>query len=305
MRSRHLATCLVAATVAALIPSGAASTEVVQFPAFERAIHTFGKAQDRTVTIPAHLPVPATTSGIGPGSHLLIEFASEPDFIYGCTANFVWQSGTTRYLGAAGHCFVPETKTATHGPGADYNAAETTVRVCVSGCAFGGLSGFSIQGTTVALTPVVYARRTMGDSAIGNDFGVVTIPTALHPQIRPSVPVWGGPTSSGTITTGGLVCLYGNGAGVGETFATMARAGIGITNNSDYWTADLPSMIGDSGAAIVTCGQDSGGLHGFKAAGILTHLTPQLGFIAGTTMSRAIALAAQRTGLTITPVMGT
>jgi hypothetical protein len=312
MRSKLITTCLLLAAVYGLVPAGAhasvASAAGIQTPAPERAIYKFDKASDHTVVaIPAHLPVPAAATGIGPGSHLLIEFASEPDVIYGCTANFIWKppSGTTRYLGAAGHCFVPETKTATHGPGADYNASGTSVKVCVSGCNFGGLTGFILDGTTIALGPVAYSRNSQGGVDVGNDFGIVTIPASLPTgvSLRPSVPVWGGPTSSGVVTTGGLLCLYGNGAGVGEVFPTMARAGIGMTTFADRWSADMPSAVGDSGSAVETCGQDAGGLHGFAAVGILTHLTPGAGIISGTTMSRAIAMAVQA-GLTISLVPG-
>jgi hypothetical protein len=70
-----------------------------------------------TRTIPAALVTPAMAQNIGPGSHLLIDIPNAGTF--GCTTNFIWASGNTRYLGAAGHCFIPEGTVATHGPGAD------------------------------------------------------------------------------------------------------------------------------------------------------------------------------------------
>jgi hypothetical protein len=309
MRSKLTAACLFLAMVALMTSGVHARVPVgsgLPAPTFERAILKLSRAQDHTVpAVPAHLPAPAMSAGIGPGSHLLMVFASDPGTLWACTANFIWKppTGTKRYLGAAGHCFVPEGKTATHGPGADYNASGTSVRVCVSGCSFGGETGFIFQGTTVSLGPVVYGRQTQFDSDIGNDFGLVEIPTAHLGSIRTSMPVWGGPASPGSVSTGGLLCLYGNGVAVGEAWPTMARAGIGISDDGSSWEADLPSMVGDSGSAVETCGQDADGLHGKAAAGILTHLAPGFGLIAGTSLAKAITMATQA-GLTISLVPG-
>lgn len=256
---------------------------------------------DATTTIPLHLVTPAMAQNIGPGSHLLIEIPGEGTF--GCTANFVWAGGATRYLGAAGHCFIPATTMATHGPGADYDASGVVVSVCVSNCSFGGMSGFTVTGTLVELGRVAYARQTDVDGDVGNDFGVVALPAALASMVRPSMPVWGGPSTVETVEPGVPLCHYGNGVGVGESFATMARAGVGGGSNDTYWMGDLAAAPGDSGSAVVTCGTDASGVHGRGAAGILTHLsvqacpcdvnklTFQQGFVFGTTIARAIAMA--------------
>jgi hypothetical protein len=53
-----------------------------------------------TTNIPLAAVTPAMAQNIGPGSHLLMEIPGAGTF--GCTANFVWASGSTRYLGAAG-----------------------------------------------------------------------------------------------------------------------------------------------------------------------------------------------------------
>src|ERR1041385_4035467 len=63
-------------------------------------------------------PQPSDAANIGPGSPILTTIPGEGTFI--CTANFVFKSGPQYYLGAAGHCFIPEGKKATHGSGADY-----------------------------------------------------------------------------------------------------------------------------------------------------------------------------------------
>jgi hypothetical protein len=267
---------------------------------------------NRTTTIPLHLITPAMAQNIGPGSHLLIDIPGEGTF--GCTANFVWASGSTRYLGAAGHCFIPSTSTATHGQGADYDATGVVVSVCVSDCSFGGMTGFTLTGTLVQLGRVAYARQTGPDGDIGNDFGVVTIPAALASMVRPSMPVFEGPSGVEEVDPGDVLCHYGNGVGVGETFPTMARTGVGGGSNATYWMGDLAAAPGDSGSAVVTCASDGSGLHGQGAAGILTHLSLQVcpcsvdplmaqqGVVFGTTVARAIAMG-REAGLSLSVVL--
>jgi hypothetical protein len=259
----------------------------------------------KTRVVPRPLITPQMAENIGPGSHLIIEIPGEGTF--GCTANFVWESGTTRYLGAAGHCFIPSLATATHGPGADYNPAGVRVNVCVSNCSFGGLTGFVLEGDLVALGAVAYARQRAADGDIGNDFGIVTIPSSFASLIRPSMPVFGGPHAIENVQQLQPVCHYGNGVLVGETFLTMARVGIGGGSTPTYWVADSLAAPGDSGSALVTCESDGAAFHGRGAAGVVTHLglevcpctinvdtttvTVQQGFVFGTTIARAIEMA--------------
>jgi hypothetical protein len=88
--------------------------------------------RDATIqALPESLPQPEQAKGIGPGSHLIIRMPNSTTDrsigTYGCTANFIWkatqakkgQTVTRLFLGAAGHCFLPEGYTATNGPGAD------------------------------------------------------------------------------------------------------------------------------------------------------------------------------------------
>ena len=256
-----------------------------------------------TTVVPLALVTPAMAQNIGPGSHLLIDIPGAGTF--GCTANFVWTSGGTRYLGAAGHCFLPEGMTATHGPGADYNASGVQVSVCVSNCSFGGESGFVLTGNLVSLGAVAYARQTAADGDVGNDFGVVAIPASLASRIRTSMPVFGGPTTIASVTQGQPLCHYGNGVVVGETFLTMARIGVGTGSTPNSWMGDLIAAPGDSGSAVVTCGVSGTEVHGQGAAGVLTHLAvvvgTEHGVVFGTTTNRAIAMG-REAGLSLTVV---
>ena len=261
---------------------------------------------------PASLSAPAPATGIGPGSHLLITRKSEPNTVYGCTANFVWSSGGTEYLGAAGHCFLPASASATsnaNGPGDKYNpSGDETVQVCISGCDFGGQVGFVITGTVVTLGPVAYARQNNGDPVngqLGNDFGIVTIPSSHSSEVRPTLPVWGGPTTAtGSAVAGTLLCHYGNGVAAGETYPTMARTGVGISDDGSAWYADLAATPGDSGSAVETCTPGVNGLNGVGAVGILTHLTLGTTVTAGTTVSKAMSMTSNDTGIGLTLVTG-
>lgn len=264
-------------------------------PSGERLKLNLTHAIKRVRHIPQALVTPAMASNIGPGSHLIIEIPNEGTF--GCTANFIWQDAATRYLGAAGHCFIPEGTTATHGPGADYDASGVVVSVCVSNCSFGGEMGFIVTGDLVTLGAVAYSRQTGADGDVGNDFGVVTIPAGLASLVRTSMPVFGGPTAVENVTLGRMLCHYGNGVVVGETWPTMGRVGIGGGSTPTYWMADLASAFGDSGSAVVTCGVNGVDLQGQGAAGVLTHLGVEVGtqhgFVFGTTVSRAIEMATE------------
>jgi hypothetical protein len=247
-----------------------------------------------TRVIPLQLVTPAMAQNIGPGSHLIIDIPGAGTF--GCSANFVWAAGSVRFLGAAGHCFIPEGTTATHGPGANFDASAVQVSVCVSNCSFGGQTGFTLTGDLVVLGKVAYARQTAADGDIGNDFGIVTIPPSLASLIRPSEPVFGGPTTIAQVQLGQPVCHYGNGVIVGETFPTMGRIGVGGGSNAKYWSGDLIAAPGDSGSAVLTCVADATGFNGVGAAGVLTHLgfevgVNQHGFVFGTTTMRAIEMA--------------
>lgn len=234
---------------------------------------------------------------IGPGSRLVID--QDDGLTYACTANFVWEAAGKLYLGAAGHCFLPEDKVSTHGPDADFDASVVRVWACRTGCVFGGQTGFIATGVLEPLGRVVYARQTVGDDAVGNDFGLVEIPDAALPFVRTTLPVWGGPESATPARANGPVCVYGNGVLVGETIATKARLGHGLGTVGDEWDALIPINSGDSGAALVTCEPTAdGGVRGLRPVGIVTHGigvpivgvgVPSVG--SGTTTERAIEMA--------------
>jgi hypothetical protein len=309
-------TAVTAAVVLCLtLAAPAAATESDIDPV--RAEINLTSAVDETVTVPVEVLTPEAARNIGPGSALLITIPDEGRF--GCSANFVWSGGGKTYLGAAGHCFIPADKKSTHGAGADYDASGVAVQVCVEGCETGFRSGITLLGKYVTLGKVAYARQTdpTGEEDVGNDFGVVEVPSSLAALIRPSVPVFGGPYGSDTLDFGEYGCHYGNGVVVGETFVTKARVGVGGGGDKDFWMGDFAAAFGDSGSDMVTCTQEGATFKGQGAAGVVTHIglsvcpcdvkfkhlriKAQHGVTFGTTTRRAIEMA-REAGLSLSLV---
>jgi hypothetical protein len=248
------------------------------------------------------LPTPNAADGVGPGDWIEItQKTSSGTALLGCTANFVWTDGTTRYLGTAGHCLLDGSHAEANASG--LSSLDPDIQVCTANCLFGGQAGFLLDGAVGTLTDLgaagFYARQYPDGNpgALGDDFALIKLPSSM--PIRPQVPVWGGPTGPGQLQPGGVVCLYGNGEGVGETFPTKARAGVGATVQADgsggppAWYAEIPSFEGDSGSAVVNCSPGAGGLDGTTAVGLLTDLV--LGFpgvVEGTTVAQAVAMTA-------------
>jgi hypothetical protein len=267
---------------------------------------------------PAGLPEQAT--GIRPGTQM---FVTDDGSTGGCTANFVWRDagddessrggdgdlpegtnvqgggrqGGDLYIGAAGHCFLPADYSASEEAARDgeegYDVSGITVEVCMD-CTFGGLTGLSVlQGETVELGEVVYARQALPDgSQVGHDFGLVRIPEEAAHLVDPSLPQWGGPdgVSETAVPEGRPVHQYGAGVANGELFATQGSTGLslGDRGSPESWHAAIRASPGDSGSPLVAT--DTGSLlpSGGAAAGVLTHLTT-LG-TAGTTMGRCKAM---------------
>ncbi|PSQ36310.1 hypothetical protein BRD11_01470 [Halobacteriales archaeon SW_12_69_24] len=261
---------------------------------------------DRTTTVQSG--VPERASGIRPGSQMFIRF---PDgSTAGCTANFVWQdTAGDQYVGAAGHCFLPEGTNASENARRSgesdsevYDVSQLSVSVCED-CAFGGATGLTVRGRTIELGDVVYARQNLPDgSAVGHDFGLVRIPDGAE-AVDPSMPQFGGPTgvSDGAVAAGTPVNQYGAGVGNGEVFASQGSNGVsqGDLGSPESWYAAVRASPGDSGSPLQSTRAGTV-LEGELAAGILTHITAA--GTAGTTIGRCVELVATDVGLDIAVV---
>ncbi|HLF99756.1 MAG TPA: hypothetical protein VI916_04745 [Acidimicrobiia bacterium] len=238
--------------------------------------------------VPNGVPLPVPYGDLGPGTPLVI---TRPDGTWGCTANFIWRSGGTKYLGTAGHCLFP---------------TPSRIQACVSGCVFGVTSG-AVLSPLVDVCNLNCSFPVIANGGVGNDFGLIGLANSTS-TLRYTVPVFGGPVGSIALTAGQPVCYYGNGLGVGEVFATKARVAIGAGATANAWYADGAASLGDSGAPVVKCDpHTSDAIRGSAAIGIETH-GPCASVIpartmCGTTVARAIGLAAS-SGLSISIAEG-
>ena len=176
----------------------------------------------------------------------------------GCTANFVFTDGASKYIGTARHCVG----------------------------SVGSRVAMQVDTTTVADIGSV-TRVTPGDGEPGEDFALIKIDADVVQKwgVDPAIPVVGGP--NGVYTGCGPVGIqyYGHGyaAAVGQ-----GKPGFGVAtnwNNDGFgWTGN--GLPGDSGSGVVTTtGQ---------AAGDLTHLIVNLGEYPGSNMAGMRATAILR-----------
>jgi len=252
-----------------------------------------------TRTIPAALVTPAMAQNIGPGSHLIIDIPGAGTF--GCTANFIWAGGAARYLGAAGHCFLPEGATATHGAGADFDSSRRRARVR--------------EQLFVRRRDRLHAHRrsrsTRRRRLRAPDGGERRHRQRLRRRDdsrragRAGAAVRAGvrrPQSVDTITTASRFAITAT-ASRRRNVRDGARVGVGGGSTAASWSGALAAAPGDSGSAVLTCDVNATGVSGRGAAGVLTHLgVGTQGFVFGTTVARAIQMAAEA-GLTLSVVL--
>jgi hypothetical protein len=263
---------------------------------FERPLLDLAGWEDARTIVPLELVSPEAAGNVGPGSAIVITIPDEGRF--GCTANFIWRARGRWFLGSAGHCFLPENATSTHGVGADYDASGVVVEVCIEDCE-GNFRTNLLLGTWVTIGKVAYARQqNEAGQGVGHDFGVVEIPREWNDLVRTSMPVWGGPTGVHELQLGDPACHYGHGLGFGEVYPTKARVGVGGISDEEAWAGDFLAAFGDSGSGLVACDNVGLTFEGRGAVGVLTHLgvrvsplTGEHGVVLGTTIARAIEMA--------------
>jgi hypothetical protein len=188
----------------------------------------------------------------------------------GCTANFVFTDGTSRYIGTARHCV-------------DSIGQEVTMQV---------------DTTTLAVVGTV-SHMTSGEGEPGNDWALVRIDPAVAAKwgVDPAVPVVGGPNGIFTGCDVQAVKYYGHGYGV---LVAQGKPEFGIATNwydDGYgWTGF--GAPGDSGSPVLTADG--------RAAGNFTHLIVDIGGYPGsTTAGMRITRALQRFGVSLVNANGT
>jgi hypothetical protein len=204
---------------------------------------------------------PADQATIHPGVMTFTEGAQ-------CTSNFVFQNGSTVYLGQAAHC--SGTGAATETDGCDSGSLPNGTAVEVDGAS---QPGTMVYNSWLAMQA---SGETDADTCAFNDLALIRLNPADVANVNPSVPGFGGPTGVGSWGgTGSTVYTYGNSSLRGGVTALSPKQGIVVQNSPGGWSHDVytatPGIPGDSGSGFVN---DTGG-----AIGVLS--TVQLAPLAG------------------------
>src|SRR5918995_2738398 len=204
---------------------------------------------------------PADQATIHPGVMTFTEGAQ-------CTSNFVYQNGSTVYLGQAAHCSGTGAATETNGCDSESLPNGTPVEV----------DGASQPGTMVynSWLAMQATGETDEETCAFNDLALIRLDPADVASVNPSVPGFGGPTGVGSWGgIGSTVYTYGNSSLRGGVAALSPKQGTVVQNSPGGWSHDVytatPGIPGDSGSGFLN---DSGG-----AIGVLS--TVQLAPLAG------------------------
>jgi hypothetical protein len=197
---------------------------------------------------------PAGQATIHPGVQVFTEGAQ-------CTANFVFQEGTSVYLGQAAHC--SGTGGATETDGCTSGSLPLGTPVEITGASRPGTLAYSSWLTMQA------NGESNSDVCAYNDFALIGIDPADVARVNPSVPRLGGPTGVGTVGgLGSTVYSYGNSSLRAGIAQLSPKQGVLIQSEGNGWShvvATLtPGVPGDSGSGFLN---ESG-----KAIGVLSTL---------------------------------
>jgi hypothetical protein len=183
---------------------------------------------------------PAATAPVHPGVQTFTEGAQ-------CTANFVFTSGGSTYLGQAAHC--SGTGQATDTNGCDSGSLPIGTPVEVTGASKPGSlaynSWISMQANGEA----------DDETCQYNDLALIRLDPADVASTNPSIPKWGGPTGIGTEKALGDVYSYGNSSLRGGITQLSPKRGKVVEVSPGAWSYTLytltPGIPGDSGSAFL------------------------------------------------------
>lgn len=197
---------------------------------------------------------PAASATVHPGVQTYTEGGQ-------CTSNFVFQAGSSVYLGQAAHCSGTGGQTETDGCTSGSLPLGTKVEV----------KGASRPATMAYNSWLAMQAKgeTDPDTCAYNDLALVRLDPADVGRVNPSVPGFGGPTGVGAVgDLGSTVYSYGNSSLRGGVTKLSPKQGVVIQNEGGGWShvvATLtPGIPGDSGSGFLN---GSGG-----AIGVLSTL---------------------------------
>lgn len=200
---------------------------------------------------------PAGTAKVHPGVQTFTEGAQ-------CTSNFIFQEGSTVFIGQAAHCSGTGGQTETDGCTSASLPLGTRVEV----------SGASKKGTLAynSWLAMQAAGEKDPDTCAYNDFALVRLDPADVGGVNPSVPAYGGPTAVGSAGgTGSTVFSYGNSELRLGIAKLSPKQGTVIQNEGGGWSHIVitltPGVPGDSGSGFMNeAGQASGVLSTLQIA---------------------------------------
>jgi hypothetical protein len=205
---------------------------------------------------------PAGTAMVHPGVQTFTEGAQ-------CTSNFVFEEGSTVFIGQAAHCSGTGGQTETDGCTSGSLPLGTPVEV----------SGAGKKGTLAYNSWLTMQANGESDAntCAYNDLALIQLDPADVGSVNPSVPGYGGPTGVGSAgETGSTVFSYGNSELRGGVTKLSPKQGTLIQNEGEGWSHIVvtltPGIPGDSGSGFMN---EAG-----QAIGILSTL--QIAPLAGT-----------------------
>lgn len=183
---------------------------------------------------------PAKTATIHPGVQVFTEGAQ-------CTSNFVFQEGSSVYLGQAAHCSGTGGQTETDGCSSGSLPLGTPVEV--NGASKPGTLAYSSWLTMQA------KGETDPDTCAYNDFSLIKLDPADVGSVNPSVPGFGGPTGVGAVgDLGSTVYSYGNSSLRAGITKLSPKQGVVVQNEGGGWSHIVitltPGIPGDSGSGF-------------------------------------------------------
>ncbi len=184
---------------------------------------------------------PAGSAPVHPGVQTFTQGAQ-------CTSNFVFQEGSSVFLGQAAHC--SGTGEATETDGCTSASLPLGTPVEVKGAAQKGTlaynSWLAMQAT----------GETDPDTCAYNDLALVRLDPADVGRVNPSVPSYGGPSGVGTVgDLGSTVFSYGNSELRLGITKLSPKQGTVIQNDGGGWSHVVitltPGVPGDSGSGFM------------------------------------------------------
>lgn len=191
-----------------------------------------------------------------------------------CTSNFIYSdSAGNYYIGAAAHCFSPDSNSGVDPCVANNEALGIDVEI--ENAAFmGSLAYSSWQVMKEAGTPAG------SDICIGNDFALVKIDSRDVSNLHPAARAFGGPTAlfTGNASIGDDIYTYGQSPFSLGIESAQAKQSTIEAQSEDGWvysvTLSYPGAPGDSGSAVL---HQSG-----RALGVLSTLNACVGLCSPT-----------------------